>query len=62
MLETGKLVSQGTVDEIKKRYGIGYNLRITATSKDYIDISSKIVSDTIPESYVSLRGGIGFSN
>jgi hypothetical protein len=33
MLETGKLVSQGTVDEIKKRYGIGYNLRITGTSK-----------------------------
>jgi hypothetical protein len=62
MLETGKLVSQGTVDEIKKRYGIGYNLRITATSKDLIDWASRIVSDNIPESYVSLRSGIGFSN
>jgi hypothetical protein len=34
MLETGKLVSQGTVDEIKKRYGVGYNLRISAGSKE----------------------------
>lgn len=32
MIETGKLMSQGTVDEIKKRYGVGYNLRIAGTS------------------------------
>lgn len=59
MLETGKLVSQGTVDEIKKRYGVGYNLRITGTSKGFIDEASRIVSESIPESYVSLRSGIG---
>jgi ABC-type uncharacterized transport system ATPase subunit len=62
MLETGKLVSQGTVDEIKKRYGIGYNLRISSTSKDEFESAIKIVSNNIPESYISLRGGIGFSN
>jgi ABC-2 type transport system ATP-binding protein len=28
LLETGKLVSQGTVDEIKKKYGVGYNLSV----------------------------------
>jgi hypothetical protein len=55
MLETGKLVSQGTVDEIKKRYGVGYNLRIIAPSKNLIEKSSKIVSDTIIGSYVSIR-------
>ena len=28
LMETGKLVAQGTPDEIKKRFGVGYNLKI----------------------------------
>ena len=29
LLESGKMVYQGTVDEVKKRFGVGYNLRIS---------------------------------
>jgi ATP-binding cassette subfamily A (ABC1) protein 3 len=28
LLETGKLVAQGTTDDIKKKFGIGYNLKV----------------------------------
>lgn len=28
LLETGKLVAQGSTDEIKKRFGVGYNLKV----------------------------------
>ena len=35
MLESGKLVAKGSVDDIKKRFGVGYNLRIR--SKKSID-------------------------
>ena len=53
LLETGKLVSSGTVDEIKKRYGVGYNLRINGTSKIHLKQVSDIICTMIPESYVS---------
>ena len=29
LLDMGKLVSKGSVDEIKRKFGIGYNLIIT---------------------------------
>mmetsp|Transcript_34189 Transcript_34189/g.33388 ORF Transcript_34189/g.33388 Transcript_34189/m.33388 type:complete len:199 (+) Transcript_34189:1198-1794(+) len=34
MLETGKLVAQGSVDEIKKKFGVGYNLKVYFSQAD----------------------------
>jgi hypothetical protein len=33
LLETGRLVTRGTPDEIKKKYGVGYNLIITSNNE-----------------------------
>jgi ABC-type multidrug transport system ATPase subunit len=55
LLETGKLVSSGTVDEIKKKYGVGYNLRITGSSDMALKEVTEIINSLIPESYVSSR-------
>jgi hypothetical protein len=32
LLDLGKIITKGTVDEIKKKFGIGYNLVITTES------------------------------
>lgn len=29
LLDSGKLMARGTPDEIKKKYGVGYNLKIS---------------------------------
>lgn len=45
LLDLGKLVSKGSVDEIKKKFGIGYNLSLTK------DFDEKKIIDIIPGSY-----------
>ncbi|CDW82000.1 abc transporter family protein [Stylonychia lemnae] len=57
LLETGKLVSQGSVDDIKKRFGVGYNLKISnrdesIISQDRLDQLKELVSFHVPGSYL----------
>eukprot|EP00347_Sterkiella_histriomuscorum_P015355 403357331 len=57
LLETGKLVALGTVDEIKKKYGVGYNLKVQSSthgqflSQDLIQQVIEIVKQIVPTSY-----------
>ena len=37
LLETGRIVGQGTVDEIKKKFGVGYNLKIHFKENQNLD-------------------------
>lgn len=54
LLDQGKLVQKGTVDEIKKKFGVGYNLRITfddtvsqlETEEKLHDLIPGLVSET----------------
>lgn len=39
LLDLGKIIIKGTVDEIKKKFGIGYNLVITTeTNKEQYEL------------------------
>ena len=58
LLDTGKLVTQGTVDEIKKKYGVGYNLKITSSrlaTRSFQSIITLLVTSKVPGSYLSQR-------
>ena len=55
LLESGKMVYQGTVDEVKKRFGVGYNLRISMpveSSKEYIREIHELIMSIVPGSYI----------
>lgn len=46
LLETGKMVYKGTVDEVKKRFGVGYNLKVSVPMEFTIERLSQI-KDTV---------------
>jgi hypothetical protein len=54
-MDQGKLVSQGTVDEIKKRFGVGYNLKITYNDQINVAELKERVCTMVPGSYISMR-------
>lgn len=50
LLDLGKMVAKGSVDEIKKRFGIGYNLIINQPDFDNLEVMEKLQA-IVPGSY-----------